>query len=119
MGFTDQQSTNITDSKTRDTTLRRNRASRSLTPEPSRRKKSKRSKKLDEPRTEIVHRTNDNKLSETEEEYDARLEREELQRQEAVRRQELERIKKKYEREIQSVDGVRFKGLDFIFIQNQ
>lgn len=49
-------------------------------------------------------------VEETEEEYDARLEREENERIEAERRKELAHIKEKYEKEIQSKNGVRFKG---------
>lgn len=49
-------------------------------------------------------------VEETEEEYDARLEREENERIELERRKELARIKEKYEKEIQSKNGVRFKG---------
>jgi hypothetical protein len=48
---------------------------------------------------------------ETEEEYDARLEREELERIEAQRKKDLERLKERYEREIQNNNGgVRLKG---------
>ncbi|TFY72027.1 hypothetical protein EVG20_g974 [Dentipellis fragilis] len=49
---------------------------------------------------------------ETEEEYDARLEREENGRFEAARRRELERIARLHEQEAQSqnTNGVRFKG---------
>ncbi|KAJ7284715.1 cyclophilin-like domain-containing protein [Mycena rebaudengoi] len=47
---------------------------------------------------------------ETEEEYDARLEREELERFEEQRKKDLARIKEQYESEIQNKDGVRFKG---------
>ncbi|THH28240.1 hypothetical protein EUX98_g5954 [Antrodiella citrinella] len=46
---------------------------------------------------------------ETEEQYDARLEREENERIEAARRKELERIKRNADN-IVSKDGVRFKG---------
>lgn len=54
----------------------------------------------------------DNKgpVAETEEEYDARLEREENERREAERKKELERIRKQYADAAQSTDGVRFKG---------
>ena len=47
---------------------------------------------------------------ETEEEYDARLEREEKERLEEARRLELERIKRQYEDSLRSNDGIRFKG---------
>ncbi|KAH8094569.1 cyclophilin-like domain-containing protein [Cristinia sonorae] len=46
---------------------------------------------------------------ETEEQYDARLEREEKERIEAARRKELERIKRSAENVV-TKDGVRFKG---------
>ncbi|KAF5367193.1 hypothetical protein D9758_004065 [Tetrapyrgos nigripes] len=51
-----------------------------------------------------------NERGETEEEYDARLEREEKERIEAARKRELERVKSQYEQETQSSSGVRFKG---------
>lgn len=47
---------------------------------------------------------------ETEEEYDARLEREENERLAADRKIQLERMKEKYDAESQTQDGVRFKG---------
>ncbi|KAH9011902.1 cyclophilin-like domain-containing protein [Lactarius pseudohatsudake] len=47
---------------------------------------------------------------ETEEEYDARLEREENERLEAERKRELERLKRQHEQETPSANGVRFKG---------
>lgn len=48
---------------------------------------------------------------ETEEEYDARLEREEQERLEEAKRRELERIKRKYESTPPASEGgVRFKG---------
>ncbi|KAJ7086022.1 cyclophilin-like domain-containing protein [Mycena belliarum] len=48
---------------------------------------------------------------ETEEEYDARLEREENERIEAEKRRDLERIKEQYEKEVLSRNGgVRLKG---------
>ncbi|KAJ7914839.1 cyclophilin-like domain-containing protein, partial [Mycena leptocephala] len=69
------------------------------------RKKSKRTKH-DEPVAEPAVPT-----QETEEEYDARLEREELERIEAQRKMDLERLKERYEREIQNNNGgVRLKG---------
>lgn len=91
---------------------RRTRRSRSVSSSPEReqrsRKKSKHKKKsndvvVDEP-------ANREPVEETEEEYDARLEREENERFEEERRKELARIKEKYEKEIQSKNGVRFKG---------
>jgi peptidyl-prolyl isomerase G (cyclophilin G) len=50
-------------------------------------------------------------VAETEEEYDARLEREENERREAARKNELEGIRKQYAHDAQSTNGVRFKGL--------
>jgi len=48
---------------------------------------------------------------ETEEQYDARLEREEKERIEAAKRRELERLKRRLEEEnSQTTNGVRFKG---------
>jgi len=49
-------------------------------------------------------------VEETEEEYDARLEREEMERIEVDRKRELERIKRKYNSDIQNSNGIRFKG---------
>lgn len=81
--------------------------------QPRQRKKKSKKKK----RTEAEEETpkEENKLSgephqETEEEYDARLEREENERLEAARKQELERVKRRYESELEVKDGVRFKG---------
>lgn len=51
---------------------------------------------------------------ETEEEYDARLEREENERLDAARKRELERLKRQHEQETPSTDGVRFKGIYFL-----
>jgi peptidyl-prolyl isomerase G (cyclophilin G) len=63
--------------------------------------------------------SSDNTLDrkETEEEYDARLEREENERIEEQRRRELERLKAKYESQADTVgkDGVRYKGEFFKF----
>jgi len=47
---------------------------------------------------------------ETEEEYDARLEREENERLAAARQRELERLERQHEQETSSTNGVRFKG---------
>jgi len=55
-------------------------------------------------------------VAETEEEYDARLEREENERREAERKKELDRIRKQYADAAQSTDGVRFKGGSYYFI---
>jgi len=47
---------------------------------------------------------------ETEEEYDARLEREENERLAAERKHELERLSQQHEQKVPSTGGVRFKG---------
>jgi len=47
---------------------------------------------------------------ETEEEYDARLEREENERLAVARQRELEQLKQQHEQETSSTNGVRFKG---------
>lgn len=47
---------------------------------------------------------------ETEEQYDARLEREEKERLEAEKKEELERLKKRLEEDVPTHNGVRFKG---------
>lgn len=47
---------------------------------------------------------------ETEEEYDARLEREENERLAAERKRELEHLSRQHEQESPSTNGVRFKG---------
>jgi len=56
------------------------------------------------------HRDDKGPVAETEEEYDARLEREENERREAARKKELERIRKQFADDVQTTDGVRFKG---------
>jgi len=89
--------------------------SRSPSPPDSRRrrKKSKRKHKGDQVengKEKKADRVIINSRGETEEEYDVRLEKEEIERLEADRRRELERIKKKYEAQSQTKDGVRFKG---------
>ncbi len=53
---------------------------------------------------------------ETEEQYDARLEREEKERLEAARKKELERLKKEQEN-VASSNGVRFKGMSKSWVQ--
>ncbi|KAJ7650599.1 cyclophilin-like domain-containing protein [Roridomyces roridus] len=88
----------------------RRRSKRSASPdsdEPRRhRKKSKRKKEKDV--AEEV--TPAAPVGETEEEYDARLEREENERIEAAKKKELARIKEKYEKDIETNGGVRLKG---------
>ena len=51
---------------------------------------------------------------ETEEEYDARLEREENERLAAARQRGLEQLKRQHEQETSSTNGVRFKGIFFL-----
>ena len=84
--------------------------SRSTSPNSKRRSiRPKKSHKLDKP--DIT--------TETEEEYDARLEREEKERLEAQRREALQRIKAKCEQDSQSTDGIRFKGKGNLFFSRQ
>ncbi|KAJ7117293.1 cyclophilin-like domain-containing protein [Mycena filopes] len=71
------------------------------------RKKSKRSKREEEP----VAKDPAVPTEETEEEYDARLEREEIERIEVQRKKDLEQLKQRYESEIKATNGgVRLKG---------
>jgi peptidyl-prolyl isomerase G (cyclophilin G) len=56
-------------------------------------------------------------VNETEEEYDARLEREERERQEAERKKILEDIQKTYSDTAASQSGVRFKGIHLVLCQ--
>ncbi|KAK7032961.1 peptidyl-prolyl cis-trans isomerase cyp11 [Favolaschia claudopus] len=86
---------------------------RSESPDSDRKRKKhkKRSKKSDPENTDVTDRTAP--VQETEEEYDARLEREELERIEAQKKKDLERLKERYEREAESrpsSGGVRLKG---------
>lgn len=87
---------------------RSHRRSLSTDSDPSRRrrKSSKRKKHT----SEDPKKDETTPLQETEEEYDARLEREENERLAEQRRKELERIKRQREAELESKDGVRFKG---------
>ncbi|KAJ7677339.1 cyclophilin-like domain-containing protein [Mycena rosella] len=91
---------------------RRRRSKRSASADSNRprhhRKKSKR-KKDEEPAEAVTELAAP--VGETEEEYDARLEREENERLEAQRKKDLERIKERYDSEIQTKNGgVRLKG---------
>jgi len=88
--------------RSKDTIQQRDSArSRSTSPNSKRRSiRPKKSYKPDKP----------DMTTETEEEYDARLEREEKERLEAQRREALQRIKAKCEQDGQSTDGIRFKG---------
>ncbi|KAJ6448926.1 cyclophilin-like domain-containing protein [Mycena sanguinolenta] len=98
----------VSDSE-QEETRRQKKARRSESAEADRadrkkKKKSKRSKE-EEPAKPAAPR------EETEEEYDARLEREELERIEAQRKKDLERLKERYEKEAQTTSGgVRLKG---------
>ncbi|EIN04910.1 hypothetical protein PUNSTDRAFT_92359 [Punctularia strigosozonata HHB-11173 SS5] len=93
--------------------------SRSRSPDSLRKKKSKRRKhrkrSVSTPPSKDDHAAQSTDTldhappQETEEEYDARLEREEKERLEAARRRELERIREQYE-EQNTRNGVRFKG---------
>jgi peptidyl-prolyl isomerase G (cyclophilin G) len=56
---------------------------------------------------------NNDPAVEIEEAYDARLEREEIERHEAERKEELERIKTVYGDKLQNRDGLRFKGSSY------
>jgi peptidyl-prolyl isomerase G (cyclophilin G) len=84
--------------------------SRSSDGERPRRKKSKKQKAPEDEKEEVEELTSKFTVEETEEEYDARLEREENERIEAEKKRELERIKRKYDSEIQNSNGIRFKG---------
>ncbi|KAF8072140.1 cyclophilin-like domain-containing protein [Lyophyllum atratum] len=85
--------------------------SRSPDRERRRRKKKKSKRKEDTtPPPDEPKYTTKAPTEETEEEYDARLEREENERLAAERKRELARIKEKYDAELRSNNGVRFKG---------
>lgn len=88
---------------------RRNDRSQSRSPEPnSRHKRSKRTKGEGSSKpSEMKADTS----KETEEEYDARLEREERERIESAKRRELERMTRLADRSLTNEGGVRFKGL--------
>jgi len=91
--------------------------------EPRRRRRAKRSESEDSdrsgPRRKKSKKKKDEETvpvpaappQETEEEYDARLEREELERIEAQKKEDLQRLKGRYEQEVQNKNGgVRLKG---------
>lgn len=100
----------------KDRRSRKSKRSRSRSKSPRRSKKSKhRSKGKDksaEPSPHDVGSRQSGK-AETEEEYDARLEREEKERIEARKKSDLERIKRRYQDDSADGDenGVRFKGI--------
>jgi peptidyl-prolyl isomerase G (cyclophilin G) len=72
--------------------------------------KSKRHGESDDERTGDAA-PDDGPRKETEEEYDARLEKEEKARLEVQRKKELERLKARHEAEAaKSSDGIRYKG---------
>ncbi|KAJ3808835.1 cyclophilin-like domain-containing protein [Lentinula aff. lateritia] len=76
-----------------------------------RRKKSKRKHRNDKNEDSTEKKEAElNFRGETEEEYDARLEREENERLAADRRIQLERMKEQYDAEFETQKGVRFKG---------
>ena len=107
------------ESMSEKTGRRRSRRSRSRSrssgseDENRRRKKSKRKRAVEDLKGEKGNEKEPSgmPIEETEEEYDARLEREEKERIEAERRKELERIKRKYENDVHDSNGIRFKGL--------
>lgn len=81
-----------------------------------RRHKHKRSKRSDSSRRQDQSAENKTEpLEETEEQYDARLEREEKERLEAERKKELERLKQ-LQAEVPTKNGVRFKGASYLSI---
>jgi len=77
-------------------------------------KSKKKHKKRRDHRDPSVSPPPPEKVKETEEEYDARLEREEKERLDELKRKHLERLRRQYEVEAQSSDnssgGIRFKG---------
>lgn len=73
-------------------------------------KKHRRHKKSEDAETPLDNAP----VKETDEEYDARLEREEQERLQAARKKELKRIKERSENGLRSKDGVRFKGMLYI-----
>jgi peptidyl-prolyl isomerase G (cyclophilin G) len=75
-----------------------------------RRKKSKRKRAPEYGQDENEKQTSKLSVKETEEEYDARLEREENERIEADKKKELASIKRKYDGDNQNSNGIRFKG---------
>ncbi|KAG6811208.1 hypothetical protein H0H92_008570 [Tricholoma furcatifolium] len=87
-------------------------ASRSPTPEKRRHRKKKKSKRKHTPSpSPAPDAAPGAPREETEEEYDARLEREEKERIEEARKRELQRVKEKAERELaNNSGGVRFKA---------
>jgi len=76
----------------------------------SRRRKRRKEKKLKKDRPTSKARSPVEEQKETEEEYDARLEREEKERLEAERKRRLESLKTRHQEDQTSENGVRFKG---------
>lgn len=104
---------------------RERKRNRSRSPEEKKKKKSKhrkhKHKESDKPnRSPIGEPVMEGEShEETEEEYDARLEREEKERKEAARLRELAVVREKYEREAkerESSNGVRLKGMSHFVI---
>ncbi|KAJ7573874.1 cyclophilin-like domain-containing protein, partial [Mycena floridula] len=104
--------TSISEDEGRSLRRRRSRSDSVDSDKPRRhkkKKKSKRSKTTEEEQTNVVRILRPGQtVPETEEEYDARLEREEKEREEARIKSELLHVKDKYEEA--PVEGVRFKG---------
>lgn len=92
--------------------LSRHRKGGSPTPDSEttrRRKKSKHKKDSDDIRS-AENETEGGIVQETEEEYDARLEREEMKRLREGRREDLERIKRQHDGQVRNTGGICFKG---------
>jgi len=77
---------------------------------PQKRSKHKKHRSLTPDDGKVLDTGDQGVVAETEEEYDARLEREENERRQAERKKELGRIRRQYEDAPQSTNGVRFKG---------
>ncbi|KAF7312211.1 Peptidyl-prolyl cis-trans isomerase [Mycena indigotica] len=95
----------------REARRRRPKSKRSASEESERRHRKKSKKESRRQATSPEPQVTTGTRQETEEEYDARLEREENERIKEQKRKELERIKERYEREAQTNhEGVRYKG---------
>jgi peptidyl-prolyl isomerase G (cyclophilin G) len=106
-----KRSRSLSDSDVRDGSTMRSRRSPTDLDRPRPHKKTKHKKDTDRSRRHDKDMTADkDPVPETEEEYDSRLEREEVERHEAGKRQQLERIKWLHGDNLQNKDGVRFKG---------
>lgn len=84
-----------------------------------RRRKHKKSRRKKSPSRSPIPATEQHQQSEpqeeTEEQYDARLEREEKERIQAARMRELEKLKQASNGTIPTTNGIRFKGEEFLF----